>query len=105
MKLAVKDLNQVINTYVEQEIVPKGTTMQKFITLAAIYQMQPKINSMLSSLVPFTDDGYLDLEFTKNNLLTALEKSGGILTIPIINYNIDKSDINTLFEIARGYAK
>lgn len=105
MKLAVKDLNQVINTFVEEEIIPKGTAMQKFITLAAVYQMQPKINSMLSSLVPFSDDGSIDLEFTKNNMLNALEKSGGILSIPFINYNIDKSDIIKLFEIARRYAK
>ena len=105
MKLAVKDLNQVINTFVEEEIVPKGTAMQKFITLAAVYQMQPKINTMLSSLVPFSDDGSIDLDFTKNNLLTALEKSGGMLSIPVINYNIDKTDIIKLFEIARRYAK
>lgn len=105
MKLAVKDLNQVINTFVEEEIIPKGTALQKFITLASVYQMQPKINSMLSSLVPFSDDGSIDLEFTKNNMLNALEKSGGILSIPFINYNIDKSDIVKLFEIARRYAK
>lgn len=105
MKLAVKDLNQVINTFIEEEIIPKGSAMQKFITLVAVYQMQPKINSMLSSLVPFSDDGYLDIEFTKNNLVTALEKAGGILSIPVINYNIDKSDILKLFEIAGRYAK
>ena len=46
-----------------------------------------------------------DIEFTKNNLVIALEKAGGMLSIPVINYNIDKSDILKLFEIAGRYAK
>lgn len=105
MKIAVKDLNQVISDYLDTEVLPKADTLKKFAITLAFLQMQNKIPKYLSYLVPFSDDGYLDLEFTKKNFLTALEKAGGIINIPYVNYNIDKTDIDSLFKLAERYAK
>ena len=61
------------------------------------------LQNMLSFITYFADEnGEFNLEELHQNLSKALSKMGSKYTIPLINYNLDNEDLNTIFEYIRS---
>lgn len=106
MKIHISKLKPVILDWLDEVVMPKSVGLQKFILVFSTLQMKNQIDEYLNKAAIFADkDGYLDLEFTKENASTALEKAGGYITLPYINWNFDKDDLDKLFSLAQRYAK
>lgn len=94
MKIAVSDALPLITKWVDTVVMPKSTTMQKF---AITFMLLQRGNDIPSMLQPLADkDGNIDLDY----VATALEKAGGRIELPYINWVFDKDDLNKLMEIA-----
>lgn len=48
-----------------------------------------------------SDDGVFELEELEHNLRKSLDKMGGVLTLPVIDYTIDANDLDTLFKFIK----
>ena len=97
MNITTEDIARGITTWIEKDLLDKGNTLQKGITVFIYLQSKPRIQGMVDNLKFFADDGVLDSTELKNNIISALEHIGGYYTIPLIEYNLDKQDINRIF--------
>lgn len=105
MKIHISNLKPVLFAFVEEVILPKSTPWQQFGLSFALAQGN-KIDSMINKLQVFADeDMCFDIQKTKENLLNSFDKTKGSLTIPQINWVIDKDDIEKIAEIATRYSK
>lgn len=109
MVIEAKDIKPIIADFLDNVVIPKSDAKQIFFLTFFSLQKANQIDSMVNQYMPYisTDEENtkIDLDFTKNNALLALEKSGGILNIPYLNWNMDKADMLKIFDIARKYAK
>lgn len=96
MKIAIADILPLLSKWIDMIVMPKSTTMQKFAITLVLLQKGQEISSLLQPLAD--KDGTIDL----NNVATALEKAGGKIELPYINWVFDKDDLNKLIEIANN---
>ena len=102
MKITVQQFSDAVIKWIETDLVNKGNPFQQGVLTFIMLQGKTKLTEMLNSLSYLSDNGSLDLELLHQNMARALNKMGGKLTIPFINYNLDNSDLNSIFTIARG---
>lgn len=105
MKLHVSNLKPTVVAWIDEVLIPKSSGTQTFLITLYMLQNQSKVDEMLEPMKVFADaDGNFDLDYTKANANVALEKAGGVMTLPYINYNFDKDDLDKVFEIAKRYS-
>ena len=106
MKINISDFPKVINDWAAQVLIPKSSLLQQGVITFVLLQGQNKINQMLEPLKFLADEnGNFELEDLHNNLGQALAKMNGVYTIPFLNYNFDKADLDQAFDLAKRYAK
>ena len=106
MKINISDFSKVINDWAAQVLIPKSSLLQQGVITFVLLQGQNKINQMLEPLKILADEnGNFELEELHNNLGQALAKMNGVYTIPFLNYNFDKADLDQAFDLAKRYAK
>ena len=104
MKIHISKLKNVALNWLDEVIMPKSSGLQKFVLVFSTLQMKDQIDELINKAALFADkDGYLDLEVTKANAITALDKAGGYITLPYINWNFDKDDLDKFFDLAQKY--
>lgn len=96
MKIAVSEMLPLVTKWVDEVVMPKSTTAQKFIITLALLQRGSELPVMLQPLAD--KDGYLDLD----HVAVALEKAGGRIELPYINWVFDKDDLSRLMELAKN---
>lgn len=96
MKIAVSEMLPLVTKWVDEVVMPKSTTSQKFIITLALLQRGSELPVMLQPLAD--KDGYLDLD----HVAVALEKAGGRIELPYINWVFDKDDLSRLTELAKN---
>ena len=103
MIIKSNELEKAIVSFIENDLMGKGNALQQGILTFVLLQGKDKIRNMLSFITYFADDkGEFNLEELHQNLSKALSKMGGKYTIPLINYNLDNDDLNTIFEYIRS---
>ena len=103
MIIKSNEIEKAIVSFVENDLMNKGNALQQGILTFVLLQGKNKINNMLSFITYFADEkGEFNLEELHQNLSKALSKMGGKYTIPLINYNLDNDDLNTIFEYIRS---
>lgn len=106
MKINISDLPKVVNDWIDQVLIPKSSLLQQGLLTFVKLQGQHKITQVLEPLKILADnDGNFELDELHNNLGQALAKMNGVYTIPFLNYNFDKDDLDQAFEFAKRYAK
>lgn len=106
MKININDLPKVLNDWTAQVLMPKSSMLQQGLVTFVLLQGQNKIKQMLEPLKFLADEnGNFELEELHNNLGQALAKMNGVYTIPFLNYNFDKADLDQAFDLAKRYAK
>lgn len=98
MKIAVSESLPLLTKWIDEVVMPKSTTAQKFIITLALLQRGSELPVMLQPLAD--KDGYLDLD----HVAVALEKAGGRIELPYINWVFDKDDLSRLTELAKNGA-
>ena len=99
MQVSVNDALPLVSKWIDNVVMPKSTTMQKFVITFALLQRGPALAEMLRPLAD--KDGMIEL----NNLKVALEKAGGSIELPYIGWRFDQDDLDKLMELANGNGK
>ena len=94
MKIAVKDSLPLITKWIDTVVMPKSNAIQNFAITLMLLQRGNEIPVMLQSLAD--KEGNVDLD----NIKQALEKAGGSIELPYINWVFDSEDLNQLIELA-----
>ena len=108
MILPVADVSNVISEFIDQELMPKGTKLQKFtaafVGLIMCRQAQAFIDSHRDTLetIGILNKNGINLEDLRDITLEAFEKSGSVEVAGII---FEKEDVPVAYEIARKFAK
>ena len=94
MKIQVDQFVPLISKWVDSSVMPKSTTLQKIAITMLFLQRGNEIPELLK---PFADkEGTIETD----NLKIALEKAGGKIEIPYLNWIFDQADLDKLVEIA-----
>lgn len=101
MDITIQDISDGLVKWAEHDLLNKGTLFQQGVAMFVYLQAKPRINNLLSSLTMLSDDGVFELEELEHNLRKALDKMGGVLTLPVIDYTIDADDLDTLFKFIK----
>lgn len=108
MILPVANVPNVISTFIDEELMPKGTNPQKlmtvFIGVGMCRYAQKFIDSnkeILKSIGILGDEG-IELEELRDIALEAFTKSGPVELMGIV---FDKEDVPIAYEIAKKFSK
>ena len=94
MKIQVDQFPSLVSKWLDAVVLPKSTTIQKVAITMLLLQRGNEIPELLK---PFADkEGTIDID----NLKVALEKAGGKIEIPYLNWIFDQADLDKLVEIA-----
>lgn len=98
MQVSADQFLAAVEKWVQNDLTSKGTPLQRAFATFAYLQMKNKIAVFASSLNIFADEqGKFNSEELHNNMNAALDSAGGAVTIPLLNYTFDKTDLNTVF--------
>ena len=94
MKIQIDQFVPLISKWIDSSVMPKSTTLQKIAITMLLLQRGNEIPELLK---PFADqEGTIETD----NLKIALEKAGGKIEIPYLNWIFDQADLDKLVEIA-----
>ena len=109
MRLSFSSISDVISHYLDEELLPKGSPLQKLTTtfvgaaLAKQAQTLAERNKETLSLIGIlTPEGEIDLEEVRDLAIQAFEKSGPVEVGGVI---FNKDDVPTFYNIAKKFAK
>lgn len=105
MKIHVNELKPVALAWIEKVVYPKCAPFQIFGLCFTLAQMSGRIDQYMEQARIFADEeGNIDLAEAAANARTALKKAGGQITIPMLNWNFDGDDLESLLAIAKEHA-
>lgn len=94
-QIPVDKAQELLAAWVDEVIMPKSTPVQKAMITLALLQRGPDLASMLQPLAD--SKGFIN----SDNLIAALDKAGGSITIPYLNWVFDRDDLDKLIEKAK----
>ena len=103
MKINVSDLPAIVSAWADRVLIPKSSPVQIMMIVFAIGQFKDRLIALARYAAD--KDGKIDLDELQTNANVALEKAGGRILVPVLNYSFDKDDLVSLFEAAKGFAK
>lgn len=111
MKMSPGDVPALIGAYVDQEVAPKASGLQKFGAYAGVFVVQnraahllqdPKIKTMLASSGALDEAGLLDVDYLHNMAKFAMSKAG---TVTVAGLILDTGDVEALYKLAQNFAR
>lgn len=108
MNVNLEQIHAGLIKYIDTEVAPKATGFTKFMVYFFTPSLSNIINSRLEALKAsgmvddlFTENGLIKLDEAYHRAKQAIEKSGKVL-IPQVNYFIDSSDVDRLYQLIKG---
>ena len=105
MQITTANLITAIETWANKDLLARGSLLQKGLVTFLLLQGKVKIETFLAQIDFLSDNGNFDLDILHKNLQASLDAMNGVFTIPLINYNFDKQDLDKVFEYAKELAK
>ena len=108
MKIQAKDLGSIFEAWIDKVVLPKSNELTKAVIFFLWLQNKEQLSGHMEKLAPMLgadSDKTIDLDKTYNNAKLALDKAGGSVVLPWINWRLDGDDLETLFSIARDKAR
>lgn len=109
MRINHTDIPTIFAQYLDTAYMPKANGWQKFGAGAAAFIMQHRMPQIMEQYGPVMrmagvlgEDGMIDLELAHNLSKFAMDKAGNV---NIAGYLVDSSDVETIYQIAKGYAR
>lgn len=107
--ISAENLGLALGNYLETELVPQSTGLQKVGLYLAIPTLQGKAPEMLKQFMPalsfldsMNDDGTICLDGLYPKIKEAVHKAG---KVPVMGIIFDETDVDKLYSIALKYAK
>lgn len=96
MKIHVSKLKDLASRWIDNKVMPRSNAMQKFVLTFALLQ---KGDALVDMLKPLADaEGMIELDHLKE----ALQRAGGKIELPYINWVFDEDDLNYIMEVAKS---
>lgn len=111
MKMSPTDIPALIGAFVDQEVAPKASGLQKFMAYAGVFVAQartgqmlqdPKVREMLAQSGAMDESGMLDVEYLHNMAKFAMEKTG---TVMIGGLVLDAGDVEKVYALSKTFAR
>lgn len=109
MLLPVANIANVIVSFVEQDLLPKGTNPQRWLTVFVVTGMVKQAQVLveqhkdtLKMIGVLNDQNEVNVEELRDLALEAFSKSGPVEIAGII---FDKEDVPVMYEIAKKFSK
>ena len=110
MQVSVSDIPVILGKYVDAEIAPKADSVRRFGIYGFLFVIQNKVNQFLEPYSPalsaagvLVENGtMIDLDVGYEMAKFAMEKTG---KVELFGYLMDMSDIESLYAIAKGFAR
>lgn len=107
--ISAESLGLALGNYLETELVPQSTGLQKVGLYLAIPVLQNKAQEMLEQFAPvlsfldgMNDDGTICLDALYPKIKEAVHKAG---RVPVMGIIFDEADVDNLYTLASKYAK
>lgn len=96
MKIHVSKLKDLAAKWMDEKVMPRSNAVQKFVLTFAILQ---KGDALVDMVKPLADsNGMIELDHLKE----ALQRAGGKIELPYINWVFDEDDLNYIMEVAKS---
>ena len=109
MKMNHTDIPAVFAQFLDAAVMPKASGWQKFGAGAVAFVVQARLPQIMEQYGPVMkmagvlgEDGMLDIDLAYNLSKYAMEKAG---KVNVAGYLVDGSDIDQIYQIAKGYAR
>lgn len=109
MLLPVANIANVIVSFVEQDLLPKGSNSQRWLTVFIVTGMVKQVEviveqhkNTLKMIGVLNDQNEVNVEELRDLALEAFSKSGPVEIGGIV---FDKEDVPTIYEIAKKFSK
>lgn len=107
MLMNPEHLPKVFAEFLDSTVIPKANSLQKFGAYSILFVLNNKMSNILTQYSPImkmtgimNDTGMIDLEYTHEMINSSVSKVG---TVNILGYNVDSSDIDVIYNLARKY--
>lgn len=98
MQVTSNDLFIALDKWITNDLLTKGSPLQKGITTFLVLQGKNKLKEMIEPLAFLADkEGKFIKEDLHTNMKEALKQMGNSYNIPIINYTFDQADLDKIF--------
>lgn len=105
MQITTANLITAIETWANKDLLAHGSLLQKGLVTFLLLQGKTKIEAFLAQIDFLSNKGNFDLDTLHKNSQASLDAMNGVFTIPLINYNFDKQDLDKVFVYAKELAK
>ena len=109
MKINHTDIPAIFAQFLDSNVAPKAGDLQKGIAYGIAFVLNFRLNFFMETYGPYLkmagilgDDGMLDMDVAHNMAKFILEKTG---RLNLLGYFVDSSDVETIYQIAKGYAR
>ena len=109
MKINHADIPAIFAQFLDVAVAPKASGWQRFGAYAAAFVMQARLPQIMEQYGPIMqmagvldEQGMIDIDLAHNLATYAMEKSG---KVNVAGYLVDSSDVETIYQIAKGYAR
>lgn len=109
MRINSTDIPAIFAQYLDASIAPKASGWQKFGAYAAAFVVQARLPQIMEQYGPvmqmagvLDEQGMIDIDLAHNLAAYAMEKSG---KVNVAGYLVDSSDVEQIYQIAKGYAR
>ncbi len=109
MKLNPQEIPAVFGEFLDSQVAPQANGLQKFGAYAMQFVIGAKMPDIMQRYAPVMkmtgilgDDGLIDIDYAHNMASAAMGKAG---KVNILGYNIDASDIETIYAISQRHGQ
>lgn len=107
--LSPRDVPAIVTAFIEREVAPHGTGLQKAMAFGAAFLLQRRAPELiaanearLKALGLMTDDGMLDLDMIHEMLAFSLQKAGKVEVAGVI---LGEDDVHKMYDLASQLAR
>ena len=105
MKIATQDIPAIMAQFIDSQVAPQASGLQKFGSYAMLFVVQNKMPEIITRYTPImqmtgimSEDGMIDLEYLHNMASEAMNHAG---KVNLLGYLMDASDVESLYAIAQ----
>ena len=109
MKIATSDIPAIIGQYVDSEVAPIASGMQKFGAYSLVFVIQNKIKDIIDQYGPtmkmigiMDDEQMLDMDAAREMASFAMQKAH---KVNVLGFIMDEHDIDSLYTISQRYGR
>lgn len=109
MRINSTDIPAIFAQFLDVAVAPKASGWQKWGAYAAAFVVQNRLPQIMEQYGPIMqmagvlgEDGMIDLDLAHNLAAYAMDKAG---RVDVAGYLMDSSDIEQMYQIAKGYAR